>query len=63
MKDNHYVRLASVDVDTGAYWYEKIVEALKDKGFVIAENPYSPNFDILVGDNEYRTGGKKDDTK
>lgn len=63
MKDNHYVRLASVDVDTGSYWYEKIVEALKDKGFVIAENPFSPNFDVLVEDNEYRTGGKKDDTK
>lgn len=63
MKDNHYVHLASVEVGAGSYWYEKIVKALKDKGFVIAENPYSPNFDILVGDNEYRTGGKKDDTK
>lgn len=63
MRDNHYVRLASVDVDTGSYWYEKIVEALKDKGFVIAENPCSPNFDILVGDNEYHTRGMKDDAK
>lgn len=63
MKDNLYVRLASVDVDAGSYWYEKIVEALKDKGFVIAENLFSRNFYILVDDNEYRTGGKKDDAK
>ncbi len=63
MEKNNYVTIATVDVATGSYWYRKIVEALKDKGFVIAENPFSPNFDILVGDNEYRTGGKKDDTK
>ena len=63
MRNNHYVRLASVDVDAGSYWYEKIVEALKDKGFVIVDIPYSSDFDILVGDNEYREGGKKDDTK
>lgn len=61
MKDNHYIRIGTVDIDTGSYWYTKIAEALKDKGFVIAENPFSPSFDIVVKYDEYYAGGKKND--
>lgn len=61
MKDNHYIRIGTVDIDTGSYWYKKITEALKDKGFVIAENPFLPSFDILVKYDEYHAGGKKND--
>lgn len=61
MKDNHYIRIGTVDIDTGSYWYTKIAEALKDKEFVIAENPFSPSFDIVVKYDEYYAGGKKND--
>ena len=61
MSNGDYVTIGSVDVDGGSYWYDKIIKALKDAGFKITENPYSPIFKILVNKDEFYAGGDKYD--